>query len=169
MPGKLAPGRLPVSTSSSAAAPPVPKQLWTVDASLTPGSPVSDIGELSAAAAGAVRGGGGTVLDSSHVIFPNGAVTLVLILAESHLAIHTWPEEDLIAVDLFSCGSIAAERVAGELIAALHLAHARVQRMERGAVRGTMGAGGNAASPRRPPASPSLSTPPFTAAAQQAE
>jgi len=113
----------------------VPKQLWTVDASLTPDSPVSDLGELSAAAVDAVRAGGGTVLDSSHVIFPNGAVTLVLILAESHLAIHTWPEEDLIAVDLFSCGSIAADRVAGELIAALRLADARVQRMERGAVR----------------------------------
>src|SRR6516165_1939445 len=150
MPGKLAPGLLPVPTSSSAA-PPMPKQLWTVDASLTPGSPVSDIGELSAAAANAVRAGGGTVLDSSHVIFPNGAVTLVLILAESHLAIHTWPEEDLIAVDLFSCGSIAAERVAGELIAALQLADARVQRMERGVVRGAMGAD-DAASPR--PASP---------------
>ncbi len=162
MPGKLAPGRPPVSTSSSAAALPVPKQLWTVDASLTPGSPVSDIGELSAAAADAVRAGGGTVLDSSHVIFPNGAVTLVLILAESHLAIHTWPEEDLIAVDLFSCGSIAAERVAGELIAALRLADARVQRMERGVVRRAMG-DDKAASPRPPPHSP------FTAAAQQAE
>jgi len=161
MPGKLAPGRLPVSTSSSAA-PPVPKQLWTVDASLTPGSPVSDIGELSAAAADAVRAGGGTVLDSSHVVFPNGAVTLVLILAESHLAIHTWPEEDLIAVDLFSCGSIAAGRVAGELIAALQLANARVQRMERGAVRGAMGAD-NAASPHPPPHSP------FTAAARLAD
>ena len=117
MPGKLAPGRQPTRdpyAPSPAATAPVPKQLWTVDASLTPGSPVSDIGELSAAAAGAVRAGGGTVLDSSHVIFPNGAVTLVLILAESHLAIHTWPEEDLIAVDLFSCGSIAAERVARE-------------------------------------------------------
>src|SRR5215475_3659253 len=163
MPGKLAAGRHPVPPSSSAAAPPVPKELWTVDASLTPGSPVSDIGELSAAAADAVRAGGGTVLDSSHVIFPNGAVTLVLILAESHLAIHTWPEEDLIAVDLFSCGSIAAERVAGELIAALRLANARVQRMERGAVRGTMGADDNAAGPRQPPHSP------FTAAAQQAD
>ena len=113
----------------------MPKQLWTVDASLTPGAPVSDLGQLSAAAAGAVRAGGGTVLDASHVTFPNGAVTLVLILAESHLAIHTWPEENLIAVDLFSCGSIAAERVAGELIAALQLTDARVQRMERGAVR----------------------------------
>jgi S-adenosylmethionine decarboxylase len=83
-----------------------------------------------------VRAGGGTVLDSSHVIFPNGAVTLVLILAESHLAIHTWPEENLIAVDLFSCGTIAAERVADELITALRLARPHLQRMARGTVRG---------------------------------
>ena len=135
MPGKLAPGRpagrLPVSPSPAATAP-VPKRLWTVDASLTPGSPVSDITELTASAAAAVAAGGGTVLDASHVIFPNGAVTLVLILAESHLAIHTWPEENLIAVDLFSCGSIAAERVAGELIKVLRLADPRVHRMERG-------------------------------------
>jgi S-adenosylmethionine decarboxylase len=108
------------------------KQLWTVDAALTPGSPVSDITELAAAAAAAVQAGGGTVLDSSHVVFPNGAVTLVLILAESHLAIHTWPEENLIAVDLFSCGAIAAERVATELIASLRLAGPQVRRMERG-------------------------------------
>src|SRR5215813_821656 len=126
MPGKLAPVR-------PADAPPVTKQLWTVDAALTTGSPVSDLAQLSAAAAGAVRAGGGTVLDTSHVIFPNGAVTLVLILAESHLAIHTWPEENLIAVDLFSCGSIAADRVAGALIKSLRLADPQVRRMERGA------------------------------------
>jgi len=132
MPGKLAPDR-PADLQAPPA--PVPKQLWTVDASLTPGSPVSDITELTAAATAAVRAGSGTVLDSSHVIFPNGAVTLVLILAESHLAIHTWPEENLIAVDLFSCGTIAADRVAGELIRSLRLADPRVRRMERGAVR----------------------------------
>ena len=114
----------------------MPKQLWTVDAALTSGSPVSDIAELTAAATAAVQAGRGTVLDSSHVIFPNGAVTLVLILAESHLAIHTWPEENLIAVDLFSCGSIAAERVAGELIRSLRLADPRVRRMDRGTAGG---------------------------------
>src|SRR6516164_8238499 len=89
MPGKLAagraPARLPVPAASPAAVP-VPKQLWTVDAALTPGSPVTEIAELTAAAGAAVRAGGGTVLETSHVVFPNGAVTLVLILAESHLA-----------------------------------------------------------------------------------
>jgi len=132
MPGKIAPGRTGDLPASAAA---VPKQLWAVDAWLTPHSPVSDIGELTAAAAAAVRAGGGHVLDSSHVIFPNGAVTLVLILAESHLAIHTWPEENMIAVDLFSCGAIAADRVAAELIAALRLTGAQVRRMERGVSR----------------------------------
>ena len=133
MPGKLAPDR---PADLQAATAPEPKQLWTVDASLTPGSPVSDITELTSSAIAAVQAGGGTVLDSSHVIFPNGAVTLVLILAESHLAIHTWPEENLIAVDLFSCGTIAADRVAGELIKSLRLANPQVRRMERGAAHG---------------------------------
>jgi S-adenosylmethionine decarboxylase len=109
------------------------KLLWAVDGSPAPGSPVSDVAELTAAATSAVRGGGGHVLDASHVIFPNGAVTLVLILAESHLAIHTWPEENLVAVDLFSCGGIAADRVVAELTTALRLADTRVQRVDRGA------------------------------------
>src|SRR5271170_7247460 len=79
--------------------------LHAVDAALTPASPVSDITGLAEAASAAVRAGRGHVLDTSHVTFPNGAVTLVLILAESHLAIHTWPEENLVAIDLFSCGA----------------------------------------------------------------
>ena len=130
MPGKLAPAR-------HADLPPAPvrKLLWAVDAALTPASPVSDIAELTDAATAAVRAGDGHVLSTNHVIFPNGAVTLVLILAESHLAIHTWPEENLIAVDLFSCGTIAADRVAGELIKSLRLADPQVHRMERGAIR----------------------------------
>jgi hypothetical protein len=51
------------------------KLLYTVDAALTPDSPVTDIGELTALASDAVAAGGGHVLDASHVMFPNGAVT----------------------------------------------------------------------------------------------
>ncbi|HZC39268.1 MAG TPA: S-adenosylmethionine decarboxylase, partial [Streptosporangiaceae bacterium] len=68
----------------------------------------------------------------SHHVFPNGAVTLVLILAESHLAIHTWPEEHLIAVDLFSCGAIDGERVIAELAGRLGLTRLRVRELSRG-------------------------------------
>ena len=109
--------------------------LYAVDAVLTPGSPVSDIGQLTELASDAVAVGGGHVLDTSHVTFPNGAVTLVLILAESHLAIHTWPEEDLVAVDLFTCGAIDADLVVTELISGLRLSGTRVQQVHRGAAR----------------------------------
>jgi S-adenosylmethionine decarboxylase len=125
---------LPVPSPASQAAL-APKLLWTVDGSPAPGSPVSDIAELTAVATAAVHAGDGHVLDTSHVIFPNGAVTLVLILSESHLAVHTWPEEDLVAVDLFTCGAIGADRVVTELISGLRLNDARVQRIERGTAR----------------------------------
>jgi S-adenosylmethionine decarboxylase len=68
----------------------------------------------------------------SHVVFPNGAITLVLILAESHLSIHTWPEENLIAIDLFSCGAIDGQRVIDELVGGLRLTAARVTQVDRG-------------------------------------
>jgi S-adenosylmethionine decarboxylase len=108
------------------------KRLYAIDAVTTPASPVTDVDILSEIAVGAVRAGRGHVLDISHVVFPNGAITLVLILAESHLSIHTWPEERLIAIDLFSCGAIDGQRVLAELTAALHLESARVTEVERG-------------------------------------
>ena len=109
-----------------------PKVLHVLDAALTPLSPVSDIGPLTAHATAAVQAGQGNVLDASHVIFPNGAITLVLILAESHLSIHTWPEENLIAVDLFSCGAIDGPRVISELVRRLRLEDVSARQMARG-------------------------------------
>ena len=113
-----------------------PKLLYAVDARLTPSSPVTDIAQLTSLTAAAVADGGGHVLDTSHVIFPNGAITLVLILAESHLSIHTWPEEDLIAIDLFSCGTIDGEAVISGLARSLRLEAVSVRRLGRGVVPG---------------------------------
>ena len=112
-----------------------PKLLYAVDARLTPSSPVTDAADLTSLATAAVVAGRGHVLDASHVIFPNGAVTLVLILAESHLSIHTWPEENLIAIDLFSCGAIDGETVVAQLVGELGLTGVRAQQIERGTVR----------------------------------
>jgi S-adenosylmethionine decarboxylase proenzyme len=108
------------------------KRLYAVDARCTPASPVSDVGRLTARATAAVRAGGGHVLDTNHVLFPNGAITLVLILAESHLSIHTWPEENLIAIDLFSCGAIDGQQVINELITGLQLTAVSVTEVARG-------------------------------------
>src|SRR5258707_10156716 len=109
-----------------------PKLLYAVDASLTRSSPVTDVARLTSLSAAAVAAGHGHVLDSSHVIFPNGAITLGLILAESHLSIHTWPEENLIAIDLFSCGAIDGEAVISGLPSSLALEAVSVRRLSRG-------------------------------------
>ena len=112
-----------------------PKLLYAVDARLTRSSPVADVSRLTSLTSAAVAAGNGHVLDTSHVIFPNGAVTLVLILAESHLSIHTWPEEDLIAIDLFSCGGIDGDAVISGLTRSLRLDAVSVRRLERGVSR----------------------------------
>ena len=108
-----------------------PKRLYAIDAVTTPASPVSDVSGLADLTVTAVRAGGGHVLDISHVVFPNGAITLVLILAESHLSIHTWPEENLIAIDLFSCGAIDPGQITAELVRRLGLTNARTTEVAR--------------------------------------
>ncbi|MGD0683802.1 MAG: adenosylmethionine decarboxylase [Streptosporangiaceae bacterium] len=109
-----------------------PKTLYAVDATFTTSSPVADVVKLTELATAAVRAGNGHVLEVSHVAFPNDAVTLVLILAESHLSIHTWPEEDLIAIDLFSCGAIDGDAVVADLARALSLENVAIRRVQRG-------------------------------------
>lgn len=53
----------------------------------------------------AARLTGATILkDVFHAFSPHG-VSGVVVIAESHLAIHTWPEYGYAAVDLFTCGS----------------------------------------------------------------
>ena len=109
-----------------------PKLLYAVDARSAHDSPVHDLANLTAAAVAAVGAGGGHVLDSSDVVFPNGAITLVLILAESHLSVHTWPEECLVAIDLFSCGAIDGEAVIDALVTDLGLNSVTISRLPRG-------------------------------------
>jgi S-adenosylmethionine decarboxylase len=109
-----------------------PKLLYAVDATLTSDSPVDNVTRLTALTSDAVAAANGHVLDTSHVIFPNGAITLVLILAESHLSIHTWPEEDLIAIDLFSCGGIDGDAVISGLTGSLRLEAVSVRKLDRG-------------------------------------
>ncbi|HEY4027497.1 MAG TPA: adenosylmethionine decarboxylase [Candidatus Dormibacteraeota bacterium] len=109
-----------------------PKVLYAIDA-WSSDEEVHDVVELVAIARDAVEAGGGHCLRDCLVEFPNGAVTLVLILAESHLSIHTWPEESLVAIDLFSCGRIDGDAVIRELTSRLRLRGVSTRRMERGA------------------------------------
>ncbi len=54
-----------------------------------------------------------------HAFGPGLGVTGVLLLAESHISIHTWPEQQFAAVDIFMCGNCAPQRALDVLIEAL--------------------------------------------------
>lgn len=109
-----------------------PKVLYAVDGRVADPSVTTDPEKLAELACAAVDAGGGHVLDETAVVFPNGAVTLVLVLAESHLSVHTWPEEHLVAVDLFSCGAIDGPAVVDALVGGLGLSEVAVRRLDRG-------------------------------------
>lgn len=48
--------------------------------------------------------------------FPGGGFTTVVLLAESHASIHTYPEVSYLAFDLFSCGSKDPAKVLDSLL-----------------------------------------------------
>jgi S-adenosylmethionine decarboxylase len=52
----------------------------------------------------AARASGATVLHVADAVFPARGLTAVVLLAESHASLHTYPEYDACFVDLFTCG-----------------------------------------------------------------
>lgn len=48
---------------------------------------------------------GATILNVDlHHFQPNGGISGVVVLSESHISIHTWPERNFAALDIFMCG-----------------------------------------------------------------
>ena len=44
-----------------------------------------------------------------HHFTPNGGISGVAVLAESHISVHTWPERQFAAFDIFMCGGAKPE------------------------------------------------------------
>ncbi len=66
---------------------------------------LNDPKAIDAALRKAAEAAEATILHSHfHHFSPNFGVSGVLVLAESHISIHTWPEQDFAAVDIFMCG-----------------------------------------------------------------
>jgi S-adenosylmethionine decarboxylase len=57
----------------------------------------------------------------------------VIVIAESHLSIHTWPEYRYAAVDIFSCGDVLQPEVAASyLVEQFGAERTSVVEMQRG-------------------------------------
>ncbi len=80
------------------------------------------------------------VADAFHG-FPNGGATGVVVLAESHLAVHTWPEISAVTLDIYVCNYSQDNRAAAEAAyAALHAAFLPSRVVRRDVRRGDVGA-----------------------------
>lgn len=49
---------------------------------------------------------GATILSSTEKVFDNNGFTILYLLSESHCSIHTYPENNSLFTDLFTCGDV---------------------------------------------------------------
>ena len=81
-----------------------------------PSELLNDFSFVRGAVQGASQQGLSTLLDmSSHQFHPQG-VTVVGLLTESHISIHTWPECGYVAVDVFTCGESADPQTTDQIL-----------------------------------------------------
>ena len=67
---------------------------------------LDDVDVIEDAIRAAAETAGATVLHVYlHRFSSTGGVSGVAVLAESHISIHTWPERDFAAIDIFMCGA----------------------------------------------------------------
>ena len=90
---------------------------------------------IEAAMVDAAREAGANILGRSFHKFTPRGVTGIVAIAESHLAIHTWPEHGYAAVDIFTCGeSFAPDRAAQLIIGSLRCRNPVTTTIRRGPV-----------------------------------
>ncbi len=76
---------------------------------------------------------GATVLKTAFQDFNPQGVSGVVVIAESHLTIHTWPEHNYAAVDIFTCGTrVDPWKAAGFLRQALEAKDYQIRDFKRG-------------------------------------
>jgi S-adenosylmethionine decarboxylase len=74
------------------------------------GEALDDLDHIDAALREAAARAGATLLHLHlHHFGEGGGVSGVAVLAESHISIHTWPERDYAAFDIFMCGATEPE------------------------------------------------------------
>ena len=73
-----------------------------------------------------------TIVASVFKPFEPTGVTGVVVVEESHLSIHTWPEHGYAAVDFFTCGDANPELAHEVLAGGLRARSAEIMQVERG-------------------------------------
>jgi S-adenosylmethionine decarboxylase len=77
---------------------------------------INDLEAVKGALVEAARRAKATIVDVVFHEFNPFGVSGVVVIAESHLSIHTWPEYRYAAVDIFSCGEMLEPEVAASYL-----------------------------------------------------
>ena len=94
---------------------------------------LDDLAHIDATLRRCVEAAGATLLHIHlHHFTPNGGVSGVAVLAESHISIHSWPEADYAALDVFMCGHARPEATVEVLRRAFRPDRVVVSEMLRG-------------------------------------
>jgi len=98
-------------------------------------SDLDDLEKMEHALRDSVRAAGATLLHLHlHHFTPNGGISGVAVLAESHISVHTWPERSFAAFDVFMCGQARPEQTIAVLESAFEPRETRVQEILRGRI-----------------------------------
>ena len=94
---------------------------------------MNDVTHIEQSMEQAAEASGATIINSTFHHFSPYGVSGVVVIQESHLAIHTWPEYGYASVDLFTCGGSVDPWVAyRELKAFFKAGHGSAVEMSRG-------------------------------------
>ena len=94
---------------------------------------INNLESVKSALVEAARRAQATIVDVVFHEFNPFGISGVVVIAESHLSIHTWPEYRYAAVDIFSCGATLQPEVAASyLVEQLGAERTSVVEMQRG-------------------------------------
>ena len=68
------------------------------------GEVITDVSKLQDILVEAAKQANAQVWSVSFNRFPPDGVSGVVVISESHLSVHTWPEENYMALDIYTCG-----------------------------------------------------------------
>jgi S-adenosylmethionine decarboxylase len=77
---------------------------------------LKDLEKVKDAMVSAAKEAKATIVDISFHEFNPFGISGMVVIAESHLSIHTWPEYSYAAVDIFTCGDIIKPEVAASFL-----------------------------------------------------
>ena len=99
---------------------------------------INSLGVVKMSMIEAARRAQGTIVNAVFHEFNPFGISGVVVIAASHLAIHTWPEYRYAAVDLFSCGDALRPQVGADyLVQQLGATRASVVELQRGILMNT--------------------------------